>query len=82
MVQIDLEKFREPMIQSCDTERLIDIQSTKVNQALPVGDRLTDFIAQIKNPYLFKAGDLSVSIRFTNCVDLTDSLVSALGDLA
>ncbi len=53
---------------SCDinsslSHELKDIGSIEVNKALPLDERLDDFICQIKNPYLFKSGDLTVKVR-------------------
>jgi len=47
-----------------DKENLVDIRDVKINQDLPVTDRILEFIAMTKNPYLYKYGDKVVRISF------------------
>ena len=47
-----------------DKENLVDIRDVKINQGLPVTDRILEFIALTKNPYLYKYGDRVVRISF------------------
>jgi hypothetical protein len=46
-----------------DTE-LVDIRTISVDTSLPKQERITEFIRQIKNPYRFKCGKFTVSVRF------------------
>ena len=46
-------------------ETLVDIRDVKVNQELSVTERILEFIASTKNPYLYKYGDKIVRISFT-----------------
>ena len=46
-----------------DTE-LVDIRTIFVDKTLPKQERITEFIKQIKNPYRFKCGKFTVSVRF------------------
>jgi len=45
-------------------ESLVDIRDIKINQELPVTDRILQFIALTKNPYLYKYGDKVVRVSF------------------
>jgi len=47
-----------------DKDELVDIRDVKINQALPVTDKILQFIALTKNPYLYKYGDKVVRISF------------------
>ena len=47
-----------------DRDCLVDIRDVKINQELPVTDRILQFIALTKNPYLYKYGDKVVRINF------------------
>ena len=58
-----------------DPDTLVDICSVKINTALPKEERIDDFIRQIKNPYLFKCGDLVIQSVFPDTdVTLNDRL--------
>ncbi len=60
---------------STDPDTLVDICSIKINTALPKEERIADFIRQIKNPYLFKCGDLVIQSVFPDTeVTLNDRL--------
>lgn len=60
---------------SVDKSTLRDIQSVNIKANLDKEDRILDFIEQIKNPYLFKCGDLVVQSIFADTeVTLTDRL--------
>ena len=39
-----------------NVEALADIRDVHVNKALPREQRISEFVRQIKNPYLFKCG--------------------------
>ena len=45
-------------------EELVDIQSVHIDTALPIAERVQNYIAQIKNPYHFLHGDSAVNISF------------------
>lgn len=58
-----------------DKEALVDIQAIQIDGSLPKEERILDFIRQIKNPYLFKCGDMIVQSIFSDTeVTLTDRL--------
>ena len=61
---------------SCiDKDTLVDIRSIKINTELPREQRIMDFIRQIKNPYLFKCGDMVIQSIFPDTeITLTDRL--------
>jgi len=43
----------------------VDIRGVKIDQDLPVEQRALRYIEQIKNPYLFRVGDIAVNVQFT-----------------
>lgn len=45
---------------------LVDINTVHINSDLPVKERISDFLEQIKNPYCYIDGDTVVSVRFSN----------------
>lgn len=57
----------------------MDLKDVKIDKSLSVEDRMISYVQQIKNPYLFKVGDMAVKIRFTNSgQSLRDKLVSII----
>lgn len=43
---------------------LVDIQSVTIDPTLPVEERLSRFVAQVTNPYLFMCGETPVRVTF------------------
>ena len=46
-------------------DELVDIRSVTINRDLSKGERIGEFIRQIKNPYLFKCGKYIVKASFS-----------------
>ena len=62
-----------------NVEALVDIRDVRVNKALPREQRISEFVRQIKNPYLFKCGRFTVHVGFTaNGVSLEDCIAGLL----
>ena len=60
-------------------QHLVDIQEVHVNRALPREQRISEFVRQIKNPYLFKCGHFTVSVGFTaNGISLEECIAGLL----
>ena len=57
-------EFKSLSVKDCDKSTLTDILSIKINSFKPKSEKLIDYIAQIKNPYLFRLGDLAVKVTF------------------
>lgn len=62
----ELQQLRAIDPSSIDIDTLVDICSVKINTALPKEERMADFIRQIKNPYLFKCGDMVIQSVFSD----------------
>lgn len=45
---------------------LVDIRDVCVDKSLPKKERISSFVRQIKNPYLFRCGDFVVQVSFAN----------------
>lgn len=43
---------------------LVDISAIKIDTDKPVIDRIKTFLNEVKNPYLFKVGNVPVKISF------------------
>jgi hypothetical protein len=63
-------------------QELIDINTITINQDLPAVERAKDYIRQIKDPYNFKCGDITVRLQFDeNGATLESRLKSYLTSL-
>lgn len=45
---------------------LVDIRDVHIDSKLPQEERIRSFIRQVKNPYRFKVGDITVNISYAN----------------
>jgi len=45
---------------------LADIRDIKIDTALPLQERMKSYIRQIKNPYHYKCGDITVRVSFAD----------------
>lgn len=73
-----LRELREIDIRSVDPNDLVDIEDVKIRTDLPVGERLKDFIHQIKNPYCYRSHGVTVKISFAGKRKLEDCLMSCI----
>ena len=63
MTQEALSALASQDINSADTKDLADISRFEIDRSLALDKRLDDFLLKVKNPYLFKVGDLTVKIK-------------------
>lgn len=66
----ELKAMQEVDVRKVDPATLRDIRDVKINQDIPKGERILDFIRQIGNPYCYRHGDYVVKISFTD-TDIT-----------
>ena len=60
------EQLRSVDFRTVDPSDLVDISDVKVSRDLPQQERVVDFIRQIRNPYLYKCGDMIVKVSFAD----------------
>ena len=65
MTVAELEEMKNVEPWEVAPEDLIDINDVVIRTDLPREERIADFIKQIKNPYLFRCGELVVKVEFT-----------------
>ena len=46
-------------------EALVDIRDVKLDSSMGQAERVKSFLAQIKNPYCFRVGDVVVNVAYT-----------------
>ena len=56
---------------------LVDLREVSIDTTLEPEKRIESLIKQVRNPSLFKVGDVVVDISFTGSKTLSDSLASA-----
>ena len=76
--QTELNCMKNMDIEECDPDQLVDLRSLSIDRSLPVPQRMSSFIEQVKNPYLFKVDDIAVKVEFSSGKSVEDSLFSFL----
>ena len=76
--QTDLNGLKHIDIEQCEQDQLVNLRSVSIDKSLPVPERMSTFVKQIKNPYLFKVDDITVKVEFSSGKSLEDSLLSFL----
>ena len=61
----ELKRMAAVDIRTVNPEELVDIESVKINQELPVEERVRDYVRQIKNPYCYISHGTIVKIGFS-----------------
>lgn len=49
-----------------ENEKLVDIQSIRVDTSKPPDERIAAYLQSVKNPYDFLCGNTAVHIRFSS----------------
>ena len=52
---------------SGNREELVDIRDIHIDTSLPQSERIRSFIKQVKNPYHFKVGKVTVKVSYSDC---------------
>lgn len=76
--QTDLNGLKNLGIEQCERDQLVDLRSVSIDRSLPVPERISAFVKQIKNPYLFKVDDVTVKVEFSSGKSLEDAVLSFL----
>ena len=45
---------------------LVDIRDVQIDRSLPMEERVKSYVAQVKNPYLFRVGDTVVHVSYAD----------------
>lgn len=63
-------------------ESLVDIRDVKIDRSKPVEERMKSYVEQIKNPYLFKVGNIIVRVSYANTqATINDNFVNLLASM-
>jgi hypothetical protein len=52
------------LVNQTDITALVDQRTVNINRELPKSERLVDYVKQIKNPYHYKCGTVTISAYF------------------
>ena len=75
--QSDFEQMKNSNDYNVCKDALVDIRDVVVDPSLPPSERLADYIKQIKNPYLFKCGKLTVQVEFADSNETLEDRLKA-----
>jgi len=64
MNEQELDILKKVDVRNVVLDDLVDIRSVKIDSTKCVEERIFDFIQQIKNPYVFKVGDIAVKVNY------------------
>ena len=71
------ERSRKELLDS-----LVDIRDVKIDRSMSVEDRMKSYVAQIKNPYMFKVGNTVVRVSYANTqATINDNFVNLLASM-
>lgn len=74
----ELEELRTQTVADCNKSELVDLKDIKINRKKSKSNRMLDYIKKIKNPYLFKVGDMAVKIEYVGEKTISEALACAL----
>ena len=70
----DLNFFKNVAIADYSKSDLVDLHDVKIDPSKSVAEKMNDYFEQIKNPYLFKVGDVRVKVSFGGDRSFTEAL--------
>lgn len=76
----DLKLLRNAAITDFSESDLVDLRDVKIDTNKSVSEKILNYFEQIKNPYLFKVGDVRVKVSFGADRSFTDMLSSAISN--
>ncbi len=76
----DLINFKTAAIADYSKDSLVDLHDVRINPSKSVPEKMNDYFEQIKNPYLFKVGDVRVKVSFGGERSFTDALGAVISN--
>ena len=78
LTKSQLTLCKDTEIALCDKNTLTDLKDITVDKSKSVMEKIESFTQQVKNPYLFKVGDVIVKVAYNGGKDFSGALSSAL----
>lgn len=66
LTKSELEQMKSVDIRTVDKDSLVDLDSVVIDTSQPIEERIKSFIAQVKNPYVFRIGDVAVKVNYAD----------------
>lgn len=60
-----LDAMSRISLSEVNRNELVDIASVHIDTTLPAAERMENYLQQVKNPYLFRSGNIAVRVRFS-----------------
>ena len=76
----DLINFKTAAIADYSKDSLVDLRDVKIDSGKSVPEKMNEYFEQIKNPYLFKVGDMRVKLSFSGERSFTDALGAVISN--
>lgn len=71
-----LDECRKADFNSCKINDLPDVTNLKIDVDEPIINRARKYFQDIKNPYIFRVGDVGVKINCSGDKNLSDSIMN------
>ena len=76
----DLMHLRNAAIADYSKDSLVDLRDVNIDSGKSVPEKMNDYFEQIKNPYLYKVGDVRVKVSFGGDRSFTDTLGAVISN--
>ena len=76
----DLINLKTAAIADYSKDNLVDLRDVKIDSGKSVPEKMNDYFEQIKNPYLFKVGDMRVKLSFSGERSFNDALGAVISN--
>lgn len=74
----ELAKCKEIDISTCDVDSLVDLREISIDTTRPITERIESFLKQVRNPYLFKVGDIAMKVDYGNGKEFAEAFTDIL----
>ena len=76
----DLINLKTAAIADYSKDNLVDLRNVKIDSGKSVPEKMNEYFEQIKNPYLFKVGDMRVKISFNGERSFSEALGAVISN--
>lgn len=75
-----IERMKNVDIKEVSILDLPNISDFEVDASKNISDRFTDYLQFVKNPYVFRVGNLGVKIEFVGDTPFEEALIRCIND--
>lgn len=76
----DLINFKTAAIADYSKDSLVDLRDVQIDSGKSVPEKMNDYFEQIKNPYLFKVGEMRVKLSFSGERSFNEALGAVISN--